>query len=88
MDITITIVTLYIVVDIAFSEAIYQAAEQDKSVDIAVVKNSRIAADLNLTVSSVTSSVARDLGRFPTRVDLPSDNGGRSPIDAGIISMT
>ena len=76
-----------IVVDVGFSEAEYLANEQDENVDVTLVKNSRIATDLSLKVSPVTSSVARDLGRFPQGVDLPNDNGGRSPIDAGMIIM-
>ena len=75
------------VVDVGFSEADYLANEQDEILEATVVKNSRIATDLILTVSPVTSSVARDLGLFPQGVDLPGDNGGRSPIDAGMISM-
>ena len=73
-----------IVVDLGFSEAEYVANEQDETVEVTVVKNSRIATDLTLTVSPVTSSVARDLGQFPQGVNLPSDNDGRSPIDAGV----
>ena len=76
-----------IVVDLGFSEADYIANEQDETVEVTVVKNSRIATDLILTVSPVTSSVARDLGQFPQGVDLPGDNDGHSPIDAGMISL-
>ena len=76
------------VVDLRFSEDNYRADEPDENMNIIVVKSGQIATDLTLTVSPVTSSKARALNLFPQGVDLPNDNFGRSPIDAGKMRMT
>lgn len=67
---------------IQLTEDDYRGTEEDGRVGIVVNKDVVIASNVSLTVSPVTISEARMLNRLPMNVDLPDDNGGRSPIEA------
>ena len=62
----------------------YLANERDLSIGVDVTKNFRIATDLVLTVSPITLTEARELSLLPRGVEVPDDNMGRSPVEAGI----
>ena len=49
-----------------------------------ITRNIPIARDIILSVSPMVSKEAKQLDLFPLGVELPDDNSGRTPIDAGI----
>ena len=65
------------------SEDDYRGNEGELSIGVDVTKSSRIATDLVLTISPIELSEARTRGLVPPGVDIPDNNGGRSPIIAG-----
>jgi hypothetical protein len=61
----------------------YRGTEEEGSIEIVIIKDTRIATNVRLTVTPVAFSEARRLNMFPMNVEIPDDNGGHSPVEAG-----
>lgn len=77
--------SLHAELEIQLTEDDRRNGEEVEFIPIGVRKNFRIAVPITFTISPVTLQEARAMNLFPVGVDLPNNNGGRSPIDAGTV---